>query len=712
MKKVFKRAASLLIAMTMVVSTALVQTTASDTSDSEFAWSSFRGNNENNGVTNSKTPQNADDAQLYWATNVGEDWLMGSPIIVGDYIYFCSGDELYKLNRFTGEPSVTKGSLAGSSAYSIIPPTYADGKIFVALSGGIVQALDADTLESLWIYHDPLQGQANTPVTYHNGCVYTGFYNHDWSGAAMQANFVCIDAADEDTSDKTEEKSAKWTYKQNDGFYWAGAYVSDNFLLVGTENGIGSGSDLLSLDPSTGEVIDKLTNLNDAVRSSVVYDKTSDRYYFTSKGGSLYSIAVNADGTIKDDVQNIDIGGSSTSTPVINDGRAYVGVVGENQYGSYSGHHIAVIDLENQMVAYTAKTKGYPQTSGLLSKGDDGYAYVYFIENDMPGCVRVIKDKSGVNSLIDGVKENSDTGYAPVLFTPSGEHAQYAICSPVADEYGTLYIKNDSTHMMAVGSKIKSIEVAENPDKTVYQQGDKFNAQGIKVIAKLSNGLTRDITKYIKISDKALDIDDKEVTITYDIVKYGDKFDAENGNTAGVESAPLETYVDVNVLEDEDYQKIKAVEEKIDALGDITLESENSIIEARTALNSLDESLRQYVNNTDKLIEAEKELELLKRESESSEIDSSSVADSSSSDSSSITDSSSVADSSSSDSSESDNDTGDNNNNSTSANNNTTGESTVNTGVKIGSAALVILLLACGLALAIVVVKTTKGKDK
>ena len=98
----------------------------------------------------------------------------------------------------------------------------------------------------------------------------------------------------------------------------------------------------------------------------------------------------------------------STSTPVVHNGRAYIGVSGTSQFGQYSGHNITVIDLKKWEIAYKAPTKGYPQTSGLLStayEDEDGYAYVYFIDNYTPGQVRVIKDKPGVTSVIDGVTE-------------------------------------------------------------------------------------------------------------------------------------------------------------------------------------------------------------------------------------------------------------------------------------------------------------------
>ena len=81
--------------------------------------------------------------------------------------------------------------MAGSSSFSINGPTYADGMIFVALTNGVVQAFDADSLESLWIYHDPLKGQPNCPITVSNGYAYTGF----WNSETRDGSFVCIPIA-------------------------------------------------------------------------------------------------------------------------------------------------------------------------------------------------------------------------------------------------------------------------------------------------------------------------------------------------------------------------------------------------------------------------------------------------------------------------------------------------------------------------------------
>lgn len=467
------------------------------------SWPAFRGDRSNNGVVDAPVPKKADDAVLYWATKLGDGYgsnATGSPIIVDDYIVCCAARYIYKMDRYTGE-IVQRGEMAEKSSFNIIPPVYAEGLIFVGLSGGTVQAFNADTLESVWIYRDALGGQPNSPLVYHDGYVYTGF----WNGEQDKANFVCISVTDEDSENPTEEKLAAWTYSQEGGFYWAGAYVCDQFILVGTDDGYGRSdggtyvddtSSLLSLSPETGLLIDKISGLRGDIRSSVAFDEVSGRYYFVSKGGSFYSVAVNADGTFKKsrnsetgyDLKEIRLDNGSgsdktpamsTSTPVIHNGRAYIGVSGTGQFTEYSGHNITVIDLASWEIAYKVPTKGYPQTSGLLTcayEDEEGYAYIYFIDNYTPGQIRVIKDKPGITAVVGGVTETyksrgqtvSIEGCAPVLFTPSSSQAQYAICSPIADSEGTLYFKNDSAYMMAVGSRIDRIEISEMPSKTLY----------------------------------------------------------------------------------------------------------------------------------------------------------------------------------------------------------------------------------------------------
>ena len=500
-------------------------------------WPLFRKNDENNGVVDVRTPITAEDTVLVWANKLGEGYsgsAVGSPIIVGGYLYTYSGTTIMKVDKETGLILKT-GTMVGGSSFAINSATYAEGMIFIGLSNGRVQAFNAETLESLWVYQDALGGQPNCPIAYADGYIYTGF----WNSETKQANFACLSVTDEDATKTNEAKLPTWTYTHN-GFYWAGAYVNSDFVLVTTDDGdngytTGYGS-ILSLNPKTGKLIDSLqaTNVGD-LRSSVCYDTETEAYYFTSKGGDLYQVKVNADGTFtKGSLRRLHLDNGadsasappmSTSTPVIANGRAYIGVSGTSQFGAYSGHNITVVDLSTFSIAYSVPTMGYPQTSGLLTtayQNGDGYNYVYFFDNFTPGKLRVIRDKPGMTEVDhdyttmetyskNGEEHTIETAY--VLFTPDGAQAQYAICSPVVDEEGNIYFKNDSAQLMRLSSRITELEVTQQPDRTTYSKDDTFDATGLKVTAHYANGATKDVSDYLKYTTDPLTTDDTEITI-------------------------------------------------------------------------------------------------------------------------------------------------------------------------------------------------------
>ena len=500
-------------------------------------WPLFRKNDENNGVVDVRTPITAEDTVLVWANKLGEGYsgsAVGSPIIVGGYLYTYSGTTIMKVDKETGLILKT-GTMVGGSAFAINSATYAEGMIFIGLANGRVQAFNAETLESLWVYQDALGGQPNCPIAYADGYIYTGFWNQE----TKQANFACLSVTDEDATKTNEAKLPTWTYTHN-GFYWAGAYVNSDFVLVTTDDGAegyvtGRGS-ILSLNPKTGKLIDSLqaTNVGD-LRSSVCYDEETEAYYFTSKGGDLYQVKVNADGTFtKGSLRRLHLDNGadsasappmSTSTPVIANGRAYIGVSGTSQFTAYSGHNITVVDLSTFSIAYSVPTMGYPQTSGLLTtayQNEDGYNYIYFIDNFTPGKLRVIRDMPGMTEVDpdyttmetyskNGEEHTIETAY--VLFTPDGAQAQYAICSPIVDEEGNIYFKNDSAQLMRLSSRITELEVTQQPDRTTYSKDDTFDATGLKVTAHYANGATKDVSDYLKYTTDPLRLDDTEITI-------------------------------------------------------------------------------------------------------------------------------------------------------------------------------------------------------
>ena len=462
-------------------------------------WPNFRGNDRNMAITSVKTPTGqidaepeSSDVELLWASASGSGYdsgAVGSPIFVGGYMYAYAGTRLLKLDPATGE-TVASANMVSNSDFAIIPPTYADGMIFVALKEGRVQAFRADNLTSLWVYQDPLKGQSNSPITYSDGYVYAGF----WNGESGAANFVCLTADYEGTS----AKEALWRYTSQGGFYWAGAYANEKYVVVGTDDGqsgyTSQTAKLVVFDKRTGEIVDSKESYTGDIRSNIAY--ADGRVYFTSKGGYFYSEVLGADGKLSGS-QAIDLGGMSTSTPVVYKSRAYVGVSGDGQFTAYSGHHIAVLDLNSWSVAYTATTQGYPQTSGLLSTNtEDGSVSVYFMDNYTPGVMRVINDSANQTALKNGISENGQSNCAPVVFKPEGPLAQYCISSPVVDKYGTLYFKNDSGNLIALTSAVKELVVAKTPE-SVDVDGSKVQVTGGKIVAKLANGMERDVTNVV-----------------------------------------------------------------------------------------------------------------------------------------------------------------------------------------------------------------------
>lgn len=397
--------------------------------------------------------------------------------------------------------------------------------------------------------------------------------------------------------------------------------VRDRFLLVGTDDGevgyTSQNGSVLSIEPGSGRLIDCLSGLDADVRCSICYDKTTDRYYFTSKGGYFYSVAVSKDGYFdRDSLKKLDLRGErtnegkpvegmSTSTPVVYNGRAYVGVSGVGQFQAYGGHCIAVIDLASWKIAYTCPTKGYPQSSGLLTNAyeNTGLVYIYFFENMVAGHAARDPRLPGSDRLLsiyDGLayrRRRSDF-HAPRLAAP------VRAVQPIVDSYGTIYFKNDSGHMMALGSMISRLEIVDTPRKLLYEEGETFVSDGMQVSAHMANGLTRDVSRYVSFTDAPLTPADTDVTIYFRHVRYNN--DAEIID-------PPETKVNITVLSHSDMALLTDAVDSIDAIGAVTAESGAAIASAREKYDALTDRLKELVSNYAILTEAEEEYALIER---------------------------------------------------------------------------------------------------
>lgn len=386
----------------------------------------------NTGITSTETPTTS--VSLLFSKKFSGNYKASPtpPVVVGDTILLVSGVKLYKLNAETGE-EIASVKMQGSTLYATVSPLYADGKVFVALDDGIIQAFDYETMKSLWVYTDSVGGQAISPITYDNGCIYTGF----WVDETEYANYVCLDASDENIKTETESKSAEWTYKALGGFYWAGCYVTDKYVVVGKDDGkknSESSSSIISLNKTTGKAVSSLTVTGD-IRSSVVYSAEADTYYASSKAGYVYKFSMDSAGKLSL-LKTYKASGAVTATPVIYNGRLYAGC----QNGS-AGKFI-VLDAKTMKEIYTCDMLGYPQASMLVSTGyeeETGKVYIYSTYNAKPGGITVFEDSKGQTSATK-----------TELYTPESDMQQYCISTISAGEDGTLYYKNDSGNIFAL----------------------------------------------------------------------------------------------------------------------------------------------------------------------------------------------------------------------------------------------------------------------
>lgn len=405
-------------------------------------------------ITSAKTPVSASQANLKWSIRLGKSYkdAPAPPIAVGDTLIVMSGKTLYKMSKETGK-IIDTAAMEDTPSYSYTSPAYADGVIYCPLDNATVQAFDYETMTSLWVYHDPLGGQSLTEIVYDDGFLYTGF----WNDEDADANYVCLNAEDEDKTKTNEEKSAVWTYAHKGGFYWAKCAVIGSRVIFGSDDGTveADGKSLLiSADKKSGNIKQTIEIKGDQRSGITYYD---GRAYFTTKAGLLYSVGVKKGGSlIVSDVKMLSLGGASTSTPVIYSGRIYVGVQGSG----FGKGTLAVIDSANMGKIYSATLGGYPQNTVLLStayESESGKVYIYSTYNASPGGITVISDAPGQLSA-----------KSEELFVPGGSMANFCICSVIADDDGTLFYKNDSGYIFAVENTEKQTTDISGTIKIIF----------------------------------------------------------------------------------------------------------------------------------------------------------------------------------------------------------------------------------------------------
>ena len=452
-------------------------------------WTNFRGNDVNMAIRSAKTPTTAKYTKLKWAVKMGTAlWMSPTPPIIlndmeidgvkHDVLISAMGKNIYLVDKESGEV-LKSAPMQGSAYFATNPITYAEGMVFVQLDNNI-QAFDATTLESVWLSERFSGGQTISPITYHNGYIYIGM----WNGEAADGTFACFSVADEKPDQTDETKYATWTLKHKGGFYWAGAYATDNYVVFGSDDGTNEGdytanAILYSVKPETGEIIDKIEGIKGDIRSTVAYYEGA--CYAVTKGGLFLKAPISADGHFDHDAfQTVEMGNMCTSTPIIYNGKAFIGTSGAQQFGSPGT--LNVIDVNTMKIVENVTLPGYPQAPMLMTTGyeeETGDVYIYTTYNAPPGGLYCVTWNT-----------NDDTFSLEHIFVPESSMQQFCLGSPICDSEGTIYYKNDSGYLFAL--EVDNEAVAKDVEELISAIGTvtKDSGDAIAAARKAYNALT------------------------------------------------------------------------------------------------------------------------------------------------------------------------------------------------------------------------------
>ena len=405
-------------------------------------------------VTDAPVPTK--DAEAKWVSELkgSNEWSKGisDPLLVGDYLYVAVGSKLLKKNADTGE-TVAESPLA-AKIDTTSRMVYTGGVVLVPLSGGRLQALTVDALATVWVT-DELPAGPNGPqqslssVTVRDGYAYFGSADADWSNS-YGGYLLCVRLSDGKVMwNKANQNSV--------GYYWSGMAFTGGYGVIADDSGTVS-----VVDPATGDVVSTL-KVADRVRTTVLADGST--LYVASNDGVLHKLSVSADGTLSE-ASSVKFGASSTSTPVLANGKIIVGGASVDGFtGGWQGNteyhygQIAVIDAVTMTVEnIVCKADGnYIRQYGYDAGGDvksqpvvsvqDGQTYVYFTSNNNPG---------GIYRYRVGDKE------AELLYTPDTANQNYCMSSISVGSDGSLYYTNDSGKLFAIkgnGERLKRFTV-------------------------------------------------------------------------------------------------------------------------------------------------------------------------------------------------------------------------------------------------------------
>lgn len=423
-------------------------------------WKSDWDGKSNAAVENISTPTGA------LASSWTFDWKASSgatnpnasePIVVNGNVYLAVNKRLLKIDAESGKV-LAESNLKAAVGYTS-RPIYANGLVIVPLDGGAVQALTADALTTVWVTDSVSKTtQSNSQLTVDGNYLYVGTVDVDFGTSTYNNGHL--------TRINILTGAVSWQHVNADeGYYWTGATVGDDFVLVPTSAGT-----VEMLSKSTGDVLGSVS-VGAIVNSTCVLSDDGSHAYLISRDGKLHVLAI-SDGDSRDadaasritEERVVDLGLTGCAcVPTTYDGKLIVG--GEVAGGSA----LAIVDPANDFAKTlvssadgsalpTGGIKGAPLVS---VQGED--AYVYFTVNygESPDFVNYTSG-GGVYRYKLG-----DAG-ASGVFSATG-HNNYCDSPIACDAQGNLYYINDSGTLFKLNAGVKVSFSAGEGSKVDFQ---------------------------------------------------------------------------------------------------------------------------------------------------------------------------------------------------------------------------------------------------
>lgn len=424
-------------------------------------WKSDWDGKSNAAVENVSTPTGAlaSSWTFDWKAYSGSAYPNASePIVVNGNVYLAVNKRLLKIDAESGKV-LAESNLKTAVGYTS-RPIYANGLVIVPLDGGAVQALTADALTTVWVTDSVSEiAQSNSQLTVDGNYLYVGTVDVDYGKGTYNNGHL--------TRINILTGAVSWQHVNADeGYYWTGATVGNDYVLVPTSAGT-----VEMLSKSSGDVLGKVS-VGAVVNSTCVLSADGSHAYLISRDGKLHVLAI-SDGDSRDadaasritEERVVDLGltGCACMPTTTYDGKLIVG--GEVARGSA----LAIIDPANNFAKTlvssadgTALPAGGIKGAPLVSvQGED--AYVYFTVNygESPDFVNYTSG-GGVYRYKLGDAEASG------VFSAT-DH--YNFCdSPIAcDAQGNLYYINDSGTLFKLNAGVKVSFSAGEGSKVDFQ---------------------------------------------------------------------------------------------------------------------------------------------------------------------------------------------------------------------------------------------------